>query len=513
MTDVTTVGAGAPERPSGHTDVRQAARGSAFNLVGAVTSAVVSFFTVGLITNTYGQSRAGVFFTATALFTLAANGARLGSESSLTFFVSRLRAADRRGAVRSVTTTALRATAVLAVLFTAIGFLAAESIATSLTGDEENARSLAVMVRILALAAPVFALSQAMFGASRGFGTMRPSVIAGQLVRPVGQLMLVATVIMATGDVAALAWAWAGAAIASLAVIGFWLRRRLSRIDAPDEPFRTVEYWRFAAPRALTDLVSSALERLDLLLVAYMLGEAQAGLYGASNRLIVAGQLMMFATAQSMAPHLSAAFERDRNDDARHVLHTVSAWNVTLLWPVFLTLAFGAETVLQLFGQGFADGAPLVRILSLALVVIIGLGVGDTLLLMTGRSVASLINHLVALGLMVGLSALLLPRVGVVGAAWAWAASRTVIRVLAVIQVWRSDGVHGLGRPVLVAALIAVLAFVPAGWIAHRWIDNGILAIVAHVVVGGLLQLAGCLRFRDLLELDQLLAIARRRPS
>ena len=321
---------------------------------------------------------------------------------------------------------------------------------------------------------------------------------------PLSQLALIAVVIGFGAGVAALAWAWAAAALMALLVIATWLRARLQRITAPPTSFRAADYWRFAAPRAVTDVVSAALERLDLLLVAYLLGEVQAGLYGASNRLIVAGQLMMFATSQAMAPQLSAAFGRGDNDEAKHVLHTVSAWNVTLLWPMFLTMAFGAETILRLFGDEFTDGARLVQIFSVALVVVIGLGVGDTLLLMTGGSLASLINHLVALAVMVGLAVVLLPRVGVVGAAWAWAASRIIVRLLAVVRVWQTKRIHGLGRPVVVAGLVAIVAFVPTGWLVHHVVDNGVLAIVAHLVLGGLVQLAGCLRFREILELDRL---------
>ena len=254
--------------PADETDeaagVRQAARGSAFNLIGAVTAAVVSFFTVGLITNFYGQSKAGVFFAATALFTLAANGARLGAETSLTFFVSRLRAEDRRGAVRSVTTTALRATTVVATLFGVAGFVWAPELAALLAEEEANTRSLTSMIRILAVAAPLFSLSQAMFGASRGFGTMRRRRCwpARWYVRSYSSVLVVAVIALAA-DVASLAWAWTGAAMASLVVIAVWLHRRLRRVDAPPERFRSAKYWRFAAPRAVTDLVSSALERLD----------------------------------------------------------------------------------------------------------------------------------------------------------------------------------------------------------------------------------------------------------
>ena len=492
--------------------VRQAARGSAFNLLGAITAAVISFITVGLITNNFGPVGAGLFFSATALFTLAANGARLGAESSLTFFVSRLRAEDRHGSIAPLTRSALAATGVVSLLLAVAGFVLAPDLAEALA-DGANVRPLTSMIRVLAFATPAFALSQAMFGASRGFGTMRPAVIVGQLLRPILQFALVALVVLASGQPVGLAVAWGAAAVVTAVPIAAWLRRRLKKIPHAAQPFSSSEYWRFAAPRALTDVLSSALERVDVLLVAYILDQAQAGLYGTANRLIVAGQLMMFATAQSMAPHLSANFVKGRHAQAKQVLQTVSAWNVTLLWPMFIGLAFGAPVVLRLFGQDFTEGAVLVQVFAVSLLVIIGLGVGDTVLLMTGRSMASLVNHAIGLAVMIGLAFLLLPRIGVVGAAWAWAASRILIRLLAVLQVWKLNGVHGLGLPVLIAAVISVVAYGPTGWIAHNSISNGVLAVAVHAAVGGVIQLALCLRFRRQLELDQLSAIIRRRPA
>lgn len=504
-----------PDPDSGRVDpVKQAARGSALNMTGAMVATVVSFLTVGLITNHYGRAGAGLFFAATALFTLAANGARLGGESGLTYFVSRLRADDDHGALRPLVGMALRATAAVSTALAVVGLISAPWLARLLAADSANVRSLTTMIRILAMAVPAFALSQALFGASRGFGTMRPSVLNGQVVRPVVQLLLVVAAIATTTEIWPLAGAWSLAAVITAISTAWWLRRRLLTISTPDSSVRRNSYWRFAAPRALTDLLSSALERVDLLLVAYFLGEAQAGLYGVSNRLIVAGQLMMFATAQSMAPHLSAHFMQGRLSEARRVLHTISAWSVTLLWPVFLLLIFGADTILRLFGTEFAEGAPLVVILAGAMLIIVGLGVGDTLLLMTGQSMASLVNHAVGLVIMVALAAVLLPQIGVVGAAWSWAISRIVIRALAVFRVWRTQQVHGLGRPVLVAGGIALAAYGPSGLLSHSGVESGILAIAVHVAVGGLLHVALALRFRDVLALDQLRAIVRQpRPA
>lgn len=497
------------------TGVRSAARGSALNLVGALTAAVLSFFTVGVITNRYGESGAGLFFSATAVFTLAANGARLGGESGLTFFVSRLRADNGHGALKPLMVTALGATLTASVGLAVAGVVFARPLAEILTTDPVNVDSMTIMLQVLALAIPTFALSQALFGASRGFGTMRPSVLSGQIVRPMAQLIFVAAAVAISTEIWPVAVAWAAASFVAMIPAALWLHRRLRRVTRPPLAFRALDYWRFTTPRAMTDLVSSALERLDILLVAYFLTETDAGLYGASNRLIVAGQLLMYATSQSMAPHLSASFFQGRYDDAKALLNTVTGWNVTLLWPMFLGLAFGADTVLRAFGDGFAEGAPVVRILAFSLMIIVGLGVGDTLLLMTGDSVASLLNHAAALTVMVTTSAILLPRVGLIGAAWAWALSRIMIRGLAVIRVWQTSRVHSFGRPVMMAGLISLLAYVPTGLAAHRLVANEVAAIAVHAVSGLAVQLALAYQFRRDLEFDQLLTVIGRgsKPS
>lgn len=499
---------------AGTGSVGQAARGTALNLIGALTTAVLSFVTVSLVTNSYGRDGAGLFFTATAAFTLAAQSARLGSETGLTYFVSRLRATERQGQARSLIAAALGTTAAAAGVLALFGLVGASTVAGWIGADDLGSRSEMVrMIRVLAPAVPAYALSQCIFGATRGFGTMRPSVVYGQILRPVAQLVFVLLAIVTSAQIWPLGLAWSAAAVVTLVPSAFWLWRRLTRIVMPPEPFGLARYWRFAGPRAAADLVSSLLERLDVILVAMLVGQAAAGLYGASNRLILAGQMLMMATSQSMAPHLSAAFARDDNDEARNVLQTVSAWNVVLLWPIFICLAFGAETTLRLFGAEFAEAAPVVVVLSLGLLVVVALGMGDTLLLMTGDSLVSLINHLVALGVMVGVSVLTLPTIGLVGAGWAWVGSRIALRALSAIRVWQTKRVQAIGPAGLTAMAVAVAAYVPLGSILYRTQGQGWTTLAAHVIAGSLLYLGLVVGLRERLKVDELLAVVARRKS
>ncbi|MEL6982763.1 MAG: oligosaccharide flippase family protein [Actinomycetota bacterium] len=513
------------DRPVGDADADQsgpaaagrAARGTAFNLLGSGVGAVIGVVTIGLVTNHWGRSGAGLFFATTALFTLAANGARMGSEAGLTYFVARLRADDDHRSVPRVIGTALAATGAVAMVLAIAGFVLAPRLAELVASEAASRPDAETMVRILAVAVPTFALSQAMFGASRGFATMRPSVICGQLLRPAAQLVFVVAVILTTGSLPTLALAWAGSSVLTVTAIGWWLRRRVAqiRVNHPEPASEGLRgrYLRFAWGRAGADLVSAALERLDVILVAALLGQADAGLYGASGRLILAGQLLMIAAAQSTAPLLTASFSAGRDREAQTLLRTVTGWNVTLLWPVFICLGFGAETALGIFGSEFADGAPLVVVLSVAMLAIVAIGGGDTVLVSTGASVASLANHVIALVVMIGSAAVLLPSVGLVGAAWAWALSRLTLRILAATHVWRQRRVNALGRPVFLAAGAATAAYGPIGVVALLVLGPGPLAVAGQVIVGAAIHLFLLSKVRVELDLDRFIAVFARRAN
>lgn len=503
-----------PPRP---TAAGTAARGTAFNLLGSIAGAVIGFTTIGLITNNWGRSEAGVFFAATALFTLAANGARMGSEAGLTYFVARLRADGDNRSIPRVIGTALAATGTVAATLAVAGLLLAPRLAGLVASQPESRPDAETMIRILAVAVPTFALSQAMFGASRGFATMRPSVVCGQFLRPVTQLTLVIVVILTTGSLSTLALAWAGSSTLTVIAIGWWLRRRVAQVRSnhvePASAGLRGRYLRFAWGRAGADLVSAALERLDVILVAALLGQADAGLYGASGRLILAGQLLMIAASQSTAPLLTASFSAGRNQEAQTLLRTVTGWNVTLLWPVFICLGFGAPTALSFFGAEFTDGADLVVVLSVAMLVIVAIGGGDTVLVSTGASMASLANHVIALVVMVGSAIVLLPAIGLVGAAWSWALSRLVLRGLAAAHVWRLRRVTAFGRPVFLAAGAATCAYVPLGLAVTMTLDPGPLAVAVQVLIGAAIHLVLLSRLRVELDLDRFIAVFTRRAN
>lgn len=485
----------------------RAARGAALNLAGAVITTVAGFGSVAVVSNRYGAAGAGVFLAAIAAYTLAANALKLGTESALTYLVARFRASDRRGSVRPIIRSAVLAVTAATVAVAVAVLATAQPLADVLTDDAELVDDMATMLQILAVGLPSWALLQVLGGASRGFSTMRPWLMSGQIIRPALQFLLLIAVAVATDALWPLAVAWVVGTTVAIVPLARWLHRRMAGFvedDPADVAAARSELWAFSRPRALSDVVHAALERLDVVLVSILVGAAGAGLYGAANRMILAGQLVMTATGQAAAPELSDSFGRGDAAGAQRTIRGLTSWNVTLLWPVLAMVVAGAPALLPLLGDDFVAAESSLIVLAVAMLAIVALGVGDTAVLMAGRPRASLINHVAALVTMVTVAVVLLPQVGAVGAAWAWAASRLVLRILSVIIVWRDTGVTPFGNEVGLAMVVAAAVWTPIG-LGHRMIaDDSLALLVAATMLGLAVHGAAAYLLRRPLRLDEL---------
>ena len=88
----------APARPRANQDpgqpgprLKDVARGSALNLIGAFVAAVTTLGLTVLITREYSKPVAGAFFTAISLFLIVESVAGLGAWVGLVNFIARLR--------------------------------------------------------------------------------------------------------------------------------------------------------------------------------------------------------------------------------------------------------------------------------------------------------------------------------------------------------------------------------------------------------------------------------------
>lgn len=542
------------------------ARGGLLNLVGA---AVAGFGTVALtlvITRSFSEAAAGAFFTAMSLFLIIEAVASLGAATGTVYFIARLRSLGQQHRIPEVMRSATRPVAVVSVAAAVALVLLATPVARLLVHGQlghAGARpaEVAAELRALAVALPFAAMLDTVLGASRGYRAMGPTVVVDRISRPILQLAGVG-VAAATGSAALLAPLWALPYVPAACAVWLWFRRIKRRagsaststvpaptVPAPTRPAPTaatavtatavtaplarraprhaaspprpqgLRFWRFTGPRGLAALAQITIQRIDIVLVAIMRGPVEAAIYTAATRFLVAGQFSNVAIMMATQPRFTEMFARGDRPAANRVYRATTAWLILLTWPMYLLAVIFGPEILTVFGRSYREGASVMVILGLTMLLQTACGQVDMVLVTAGRSSWSLANGLLAVGLNVGLDVLLIPRYGITGAAIGWSAAIAVANLMPLAQLAFTLGLHPFGRGTCIAALLSALSFGALPVAARGLLGHGAVPSLTGITCGCAVMAAGLFYFRADLHLAampgaaQLAGVARRRKQ
>ena len=138
-------------------------------------------------------------------------------------------------------------------------------------------------------------------------------------------------------------------------------------------------------------------------------------------------------------------------------------------------------------------------------------GMVNMVLSMAGRTSWNLITTVLGLAANLSLNIILIPHLGVLGAALAWAAAILINNVVPLALIMWSLRIHPYGAATLVAAALAALCFCVLPFLGRAMLGDGFATLVAVAALGTVLYAGGCWRFRRPLRLGTLRAL--RTPS
>ena len=223
---------------------------------------------------------------------------------------------------------------------------------------------------------------------------------------------------------------------------------------------------------------------LDILLVGALASSYAAGVYSAVSKLAIIGTFTLEGNRLAIGPRLSALLARRQYDRAAELYQSSTRWLMLASWPLYAVFAIFPAAVLNIFGPRYTVGASALTVLSLAMLVNLGTGNVTVVLLMGGRSSWSAINAGAALAVNIGLNLLLVPRIGILGAAIAWAASIVVDNVTAMVEIRWVMGLDPFGPGYWLAAGTTLACFGGPGLIARALLGETLPALGVSVAAG-----------------------------
>lgn len=491
---------------------RGVARSGIANLIGAAYGAAANLVLLILIARSMSTYDAGVVFATTSLFVLVEAAARLGVDVSIVHFLAGARARNRDADVVRYLRTGLIPVVVAGAVAALVLVLAAPAILEAVLQQASVPHGRALLVA-LAAGIPVAAAYDVVVGGTRGLGVVRPTVVLERILRPTLQVVFVATALALGGGALAVVSAWVVPYVVVAALSGLWLRRLLQNGTSQLARKATAEsagFWSFTLPRGLASIAQIALQRLDILLVAGIRGAAAAAVYTAATRFVVAGQLGNQAISYAVQPRLAGLVAVRDFDAGRRLFRLSTVWLVALTWPLFLVVAVAAPLILDFLGPAYGSGRTAMVLLAGAMLVGSASGLVDIVLITLGKTRWNLADTTATLTINVTLNLILIPRLGITGAALAWAVSIVAANVISLVQVGRGFRFSPFSW---LSALVAASAGVCFGALPAAAAGAfGLTAtvVVASVGAGSALYLAVLYRLRRDLHLDLVL---RRQPQ
>ena len=237
------------------------------------------------------------------------------------------------------------------------------------------------------------------------------------------------------------------------------------------------------------DSLGFVMSQADKILIGFYLNARELGIYAMAAALVAFVPTVLQSVNQIFSPTIADLHARDQRELLGRLFQTLTKWILGLTLPLGCVIIVFARELMRIFGPEFEAGWPILVIGTLGQLINCGVGSVGYLLLMSGQQRRLIRIQAVMAGVMVGLSLLLIPRLGLTGAALAAAVTNAVSNVWYLREVRSKLGLFPYNRsyfrllPPLAGNLCALLLlrFALAG-ILPPWMTLAIVLVSAYLV-------------------------------
>jgi O-antigen/teichoic acid export membrane protein len=258
------------------------------------------------------------------------------------------------------------------------------------------------------------------------------------------------------------------------------------------------ELWSFSAAMWGVGFLEFVMAQVDKIALGFYRNAREVGIYSVAAALVVYVPLILSSVNQIFAPTIADLHTRKDHALLARLFQSLTKWVVGLTLPLALVIIVFARPLMRIFGHEFEVGWPVLIIGAVGQLVNCGVGSVGYLLLMSGNERRLVKVQSAMAAVMVVLSAALVPRLGIVGAALAAAITNVGINLWNLREVRQALGLTPYNRGYfrLLPATLATLAVIL--WLQrrsdvfrHDWLAVGSALGLAYSVFAGMIFLVG----------------------
>jgi O-antigen/teichoic acid export membrane protein len=412
-------------------NMKDVMRGAAAAFSLRVLASVLGFGFSVLLARLSGAEGVGIYYLAGMVTGFAAVVGQLGLDNALLRFTAANAAQANWIGVAGVYRKGLWIATGVSVLVTALVIGGAPWIAQVIFSEPALVKPL----RLMALAILPLSLIALYGGLLKGLEKIWNAMLVESVSIPLLGLPLLALFGWAFGVNGAVAAFVTSTVFALSFGVALW-RRAVPQVRGLVGQFDTRLLITTGLPLFWIALMNFIMSRTDMFLLGIWENSEWVGIYGVAKRISDLVVFILVAVNSIVAPKFAALYAQGDFQALDALARNTASLMIVLATPIMLVFILVPSWVLEVFGPDFRAGGIVLAILATGQFVNVATGSVGYLLMMTGHEKLMRNNIIACTILNVALSAILIPRHGVVGAALATTVSLTTMNLVSVGMVY-----------------------------------------------------------------------------
>ena len=386
-----------------------------------------------LLARWVGAEFLGIYSLANAIMLISEVVAKMGLETGVMRFVSRLNPELDQEKIQKIIASALKMTTIFSLVIMVALIISSGAIVKNILNEPPL---LKLVIIIFAIAIPFNALTLVSAFATQGFKRLKYKILVTQFLNPT---LLLTTMVICYWFISAESALMAPMLITG--IIGFFVMlgvlKKVTGVSNNQIMKAKVDtsLFNFSYPLMFVTILQTFMHWMDILMLGYFTDATTVGLYHPAARTAGLLQALLLSFISIYAP-MMAQFHREgdrkKMDDTYKL---VSRWLLMCAIPISAIFIIFPGKVMLLFGPEYLPSAKILGILTGATFIQAIFGAAGPTLSMSGHTKLVLWNTIGAFALNFSLNIFLIPNYGIIGAAIATLTSLIVVGFARTIEV------------------------------------------------------------------------------
>jgi O-antigen/teichoic acid export membrane protein len=471
-------------------------------ICGTLLSAIGNIILVRYIT----QSEYGIYSLSLVVIAIICTISTLGLGEGSARYIAYFRAKNEVDNVRAVVSLSVTIALISSILFAVISYISSDFISISIL----NKPILSNILKSFSISIPFFVLINVIIAIFRGFGDIKANIYFQYIYR---NIFFIASLLI----VVSFKWPFIGVVFAYVLSIAltcfvsilyllknYHLSMRQGENVNSNSLLRDLLY--FSIPLLAVTMLISILSWTDTLMLGYFKSPDVVGLYSAAQPLASLVPLVLYALGFLYTPLLCDLYARNKFEELEKSYAISTKWCFISSLPIFYLLFLFPEHILKLlYGANYAAAASALQIIVMGRFVNIITGPNYNTLIALGKSKSIMTNFLISGSTSIILNIILIPELGLVGAAISSGSALALSSILLSINLYQYLGIHPISRSYLKVVIISFAMIslnyaiiVKGNLVITNW--TMIISVISFLIVYCfLLLLTKCFEEEDLM--------------